>query len=172
MSIGKVIAPLLLLPSVAFAGTSYFSAPVVGVDPVYEVVTHSVPREQCYERDVAYRQPTYARSVTAPIVGAIIGGAIGNAVGHHKRNKQVGTVVGALLGGSIGADVARRHRYRNARLSYRTEEVCSIVEEFREEERLAGYDVTYRYGAGTYTTRMRHHPGDSIRVKVRVTPVS
>ena len=93
-------------------------------------------------------------------------------MGHHKSNKQVGTVVGALLGGSIGADVARRNRYYDAPVGYRTEEVCNVVQDIVDEERLAGYDVTYRYAGSTYTTRMRNHPGDSIRVRVRVTPVS
>ncbi len=172
MSVGKFIVPVLLVPTVAFAGTNYDRASVVAVEPVYEIVTHTVPREQCHEQQVEYRQPTRARSITAPIIGAIIGGAIGNAVGHHKSNKQVGTVVGALLGGSIGADVARRNRYDDAPVGYRTEEVCNVVQDIREEERLAGYDVTYRYAGSTYTTRMRNHPGDSIRVRVRVTPVS
>ncbi len=172
MSIARVIVPLLLAPTVAFGATNYDRAPVVAVEPVYEIVTHAVPREQCYEQNVAYREPTQRRSFTGPIVGAIIGGAIGNALGHHKHNKQVGVVVGALLGGSIGADVARRNRYRDAPVSYRTEEVCNVVQDIREEERLAGYDVTYRYGGRTYTTRMQRHPGDSVRVRVRVTPVS
>ncbi len=171
MSLARIIVPLLLAPTVAFAGTSYDRAPVVAVEPVYEIVTHTVPREQCYEQNVAYREPTSRRSFAGPIVGAIIGGVIGNALGHHHHDKEVATVVGALVGGSIGAGVARRNRYHDAPVSYRIEEVCNVVQEVREEQRLAGYDVTYRYGNRTYTTRMQRHPGDSVRVRVRVTPV-
>ena len=89
---------------------------------------------------------------------------------HNKRNKQVGTVIGALLGGSIGADIARENRYRHGPVSYHTEQVCTVVNEYAEEERLAGYRVRYRYAGETYTTRMNRDPGDRLRVRVRVTP--
>jgi uncharacterized protein YcfJ len=160
-----------LAPGVAFAGTTYDRAEVVGVEPIYETVAYTVPTEQCHEERVAYHTPTRRASATVPIVGAIIGGAIGNAVGHKKRNKQVGAVVGAVLGGSIGADIARKNRrYSSDEVRYRTEEVCQTIHETREEERLRGYDVSYVYGGATYTTRMKRDPGDSIRVRVRVSP--
>jgi len=121
---------------------------------------------------VAYRHaPEHRASATGPILGAIIGGALGNAVGHKKRNKQVGTVVGAVLGGSIGADIARQNRhYRGAPVEYRTEQVCETVSEYRSEQQLTGYDVRYRYAGQTYQTRMPRDPGDSIRVRVHVSP--
>lgn len=169
MSIARIMAPLLLAPAVAFAGTSYDHAKVVGVDPIYETVRIAVPREECFDERVAYGGRRH-QSSTAPIFGAIIGGAIGNAVGHHKRNKQVGTVVGALLGGSIGADIAYQNRHRHEPVRYRTEQVCQMVDEMHEEQRLAGYRVRYRYAGETYSTRMDRDPGDRLRVRVRVTP--
>ena len=45
------------------------------------------------------------------------------------------------------------------------------MHEVHEEERLAGYSVTYVYAGETYTTRRRRDPGDSIRVRVSVRPV-
>ena len=167
----KALIGVLVAPSVAFAGTSIESARVVDVDPIYESVQVSVPREQCYVQHVPRRRKA---SATGPILGAIIGGAVGNAVGHNKTNKRVGTVVGALLGGSIGYDISRRNADRDIRgshVSYRAHEVCEIVDEYTSEERLLGYHVTYRYAGETYTTRMDHHPGDSIRVRVHVSPV-
>ena len=167
----NAIVPLIVAPSIALAGTTYDRAPVVGVEPIYETVSFSVPTEQCHQERVAYSTRARHGSATAPILGAIIGGAIGNAVGHKKRNKQVGAVVGAVLGGSIGADVARNNRRAYGdEVRYRTEEVCQTVRDTREEERLAGYHVSYVYGGETYTTRMRRDPGDSIRVRVRVSP--
>ena len=139
-------------------------------EPIYETVSYAIPRESCYDERVAVHHGRTHGSATAPIFGAIIGGAIGNAVGHHKRNKQVGTVVGALLGGSIGADIARQNRYRHGPVSYRTEQVCTVVDEFQEEERLTGYRVRYRYAGEIYSTRMGRDPGDRLRVRVRVTP--
>ena len=139
-------------------------AKVVKVQPVYETVHYSVPVESCR---VVYSEPR-GRSYTGPILGAVVGGAVGHAVGHHKRNKQVGTVVGALVGGTIGADIARRHR---ASQGVRKREVCDVVDEVRIEERLAGYDVTYRFAGSTFTSRMDHRPGKYVPVRVRVTPL-
>ena len=168
------LTPFLLGPTMAMAATSYDRAPVTQVEPVYETVRYSVPVEVCSEQEVAYREPTQRRaSATGPILGAIIGGALGNAVGNGKKNKQVGAVVGAVLGGSIGADVSRKHRRaHNDSVTYRTEQVCRTDREERSEERLAGYDVTYVYAGNTYTTRMQRDPGDSIRVRVRVSPAA
>ena len=39
-----------------------------------------------------------------------------------------------------------------------------------DDERLAGYDVTYEYANRTYRTRTDYHPGDRIRVRVDVQP--
>ncbi len=155
------------------AGTHYERARVVDVQPLYKTVSYTVPVEQCHEERVAYHQPYHRRaSATGPILGAIIGGAVGNAVGHSSTNKKVGTVVGAVLGGSIGADVARhqRRQYHSEEVRYRTEEVCRVSSEVREEERADGYRVSYVFGGETYTTRMNRDPGDSIRVRVRVSP--
>ena len=167
-SIAAVAASLLLLPAGALAGAEYDWATVTSVTPVYETVTRIEPYEECRDERVAYAGGR--RSATGPILGAIVGGALGNAVGHKKRNKQVGVLVGALLGGSIGADIARSQRAGRG-VSYRTERHCRVVEETRREDRLAGYDVTYEYGGATYRTRMQRDPGDSVRVRVRVTPV-
>ena len=164
------VAMTALLASPAGARTLYEQAQVLDATPVYETVTQRVPVEQCAVQRVAYRADSGRRSVTAPILGAIIGGAIGNAVGHEKRNRQVGTAVGALLGGSIGADIARHRRSHGERVTYRNEEVCEIVDEVREEERLAGYDVRYTYGGQVYQSRMPRDPGETLRVRVRVSP--
>jgi uncharacterized protein YcfJ len=168
----RLVLPVLLVPSVALASTTYDQARVIGADPIYENVTVEVPVRECRTEQIAYPRASQRASATGPILGAIIGGALGNAVGHKKRNKQVGTVVGAVLGGSIGADMTRRHRgYRGDEVTYRTEEVCHVVNEVRTEQRFTGYDVRYVYGGTTYSTVMPHDPGQSIRVRVSVRPV-
>jgi uncharacterized protein YcfJ len=153
------LAVAALVPSLALADHGYQYARVLSSDPVYETVTYSEPVEQCREETVAYHDDR-SYSATPTIVGAIIGGALGNAVGHHKHNKQMGTVVGAVLGGSIGDDVR-----------YATRQVCTVVNQEHQEDRLVGYRVTYHYGGETYTTRLDHDPGDTLRVRVHVTPV-
>ncbi len=166
----SVVLTAALVPGLVLADTHYARAQVVSVEPLYETVSYEVPREQCHMQRVEYRQDNGYRSRTAPIVGAIIGGAVGNAVGHHKVNKQVGTVVGAILGGSIGADIANRNRQQYSQVSYGEQQVCQVVNDVREEERLAGYRVTYRYAGTTYVTRMNRDPGPTLRVRVSVTP--
>ncbi len=169
MRVTSSLAVAALVPSLALADQSYQYARVLSSDPIYETVTWYEPVEQCRDEPVV-RRDDRGHSATAPILGAIIGGAVGNAVGHHTRNKQVGTVVGAVLGGSIGADVARRNRsYQDVR--YERRQVCSVVDQQRQEDRLVGYRVTYRYAGDTYTTEMDHDPGDRLPVRVRVTPV-
>ena len=165
--------PLLMIGVTALpahAVTTYEEAQVVGVAPVYETVTQRVPIRECRDETVAYRRDAGRRSATGPLLGAIIGGALGNAVGHSNTNKKVGVAVGALLGGSIGADISRRHRAHGETVDYRTEEVCQTSYEERAEERLSGYDVRYVYGGATYQTRMPRDPGDTLRVRVRVSP--
>lgn len=164
-----LVGAWLMAPTAQAAGV-YDEARVVNVEPLYERVSFSVPTEVCRAEQVAYRDQVRRGGVTGPLLGAVIGGAIGNAVGHRKRNKQVGTAVGAVLGGSIGADIARNRRAADGTTRYRTEQVCHTEREIREEERAAGYRVTYAYAGQTHTTRMDRDPGPTLRVRVNVTP--
>lgn len=170
-ALAAAIAGLALsVAATAQANVSYEQAPVVDVEPMYETVSYSVPTQVCRDEEVAVRSRQRG-SVVAPVLGAVIGGAIGNAVGHKKRNKQVGTAVGAVLGGTIGADISRRQARYGEQVRYRTERVCHTEQELREEERQIGYRVSYLYGGQTFRTTTDQHPGDSIRVRVAVSPV-
>ncbi len=167
MSTFRMLAAGLLIPSVAFAG-SYEQARVTGVQPVYETVSYTVPREQCSEQ----RVQTGAGGGTSPaipLLGAIAGGALGSAVANGHNNKQAGAVIGAVFGGAVGYDVARRNatpRY----VTYGTQEVCTEVQDVHEEQRISGYNVRYTYMGQTYSTFTRNPPGDTVRVRVDVTP--
>ena len=173
---GLVAAMVISVPFLsgqALASGVYDEARVVNVEPLFERVSYTVPTEVCREEQVAYHNKPRRAGITGPLIGAVIGGAIGNAVGHRKRNKQVGTAVGALLGGSIGADVSRQRAsrgYNEGSTRYRTEQICHTEREIREEERPAGYRVTYAYAGQTHTTRMDRDPGRTLRVRVNVTP--
>ena len=87
-------------------------------------------------------------------------------MGHKKRNKQVGALIGAVLGATIGNDIANASPDR---ARYGTRHYCDTYTEYRNEERLLGYDVSYEYAGQTYTSRMKRRPGDEIRI--RVTPI-
>lgn len=153
--------------AVPFTGGGYDEARVVRSEPLYETVSYPVPRRVCRDERVE-RGGDYA--VTRPVLGAVIGGAIGNAVGHHKENKRVGTVVGALLGAAIGHDISRRESDRDGGYED-VRQVCHEERDYRQERRVTGYNVTYRYAGETYTTQMRRDPGARLRVRVNVTPV-
>ena len=160
-------------PVAAIAGTQYHEAPVLDVEPIMATVEVVEPQERCWFEDVRQPPRRASQSATAPLLGAIIGGAVGNAVGHNKRNKQIGTVVGAVLGGSIAHDISRREHARTGsvrEVHVVTQEVCKTHDRRRTEQRVTGYLVTYRYGGETYRTRMDRRPGETIRVRVRVTP--
>lgn len=47
---------------------------------------------------------------------------------------------------------------------------CHLVEEDREVNRLAGYDVEYRYRGDVFISRVQEDPGDRLRIRVAVSP--
>lgn len=152
------------------ANTTYEYAQVIDSRPVYQTVEISSPRQECWNEEVVSHRRSHSDSRTPAIVGTIIGGALGNAVGHGKSNKRIGTVVGAVLGHSIGRDIVAANG-RNRDTYYETVRHCETVYEYREEERLIGYDVRYRYNNEEYSVRMDEEPGAEVRVRVNVQPV-
>lgn len=143
-------------------------AKVVSVEPVYREVRVRQPRQVCEEVPVVER--TYYRGGPDPgavLFGAVLGGVIGHQFG-SGRGKDVATAAGAM----IGANNAAGNTYRNARTVERevVETRCETVTSARYEDRLEGYDVTYRYQGHLYQTRTDYDPGRRIRVRVQVTP--
>ena len=164
---------LAMAPAATYAAVQYEEVPVVDVEPVMATVEVVEPERRCWFEDTRERgwNRTGESSPTTPLIGALIGGAIGNAVGHNKRNKQVGAVVGAVLGGSIAHDMRRRDAdVGNGRIRTTRQEVCEVVDRTTTEQRVTGYLVTYRYAGKTHRARMDQRPGETIRVRVHVTP--
>lgn len=159
---------VMLLPAMsAHAGSKQEWARVLDAQPVYERVRYPVEQEVCWNEEVWHREPR-ARSATPIIVGSIIGGVIGNQFGGGS-GKVALTAAGAALGGSIAADSSRR---RNPDGYYAvTEKRCEIETDWRTEQRVVAWDVTYKYRGDIYHTRMRDEPGDRIRVRVDVDPL-
>ncbi|MGY6629864.1 MAG: glycine zipper 2TM domain-containing protein [Wenzhouxiangella sp.] len=162
-------ASLLALGAQA-GGVSYFHAPVVSAQPEYQTVRTPINREVCWEEQHYERERRSGSSSATPtIVGAIIGGVVGNQFGGGSGNTAA-TVAGAALGGSIGRDAGRQNRGPD-RYHPVTSERCTIQRDYREENRISGYLVTYEHGGQLFTTRTTRHPGDSIRIRVSHTPV-
>lgn len=163
-----VVAASCVLAMQVQADTTYAYAKVIESRPIYSIVEVSTPYQDCWSEEVPVRS-RQSESRTPAILGTIIGGAIGNAVGHNKSNKRVGTVVGAVLGHSIGRDIVSGNG--RDRQYYEVVQRCETAYDYREEERLVGYQVRYRFHGEEYSVRMDDDPGDEIRVRVDVQPV-
>lgn len=146
-------------------------ANVTEVEPLYKTITHRIPERSCWNETRYQPYSNSYRSHTPTVLGTLIGGALGNEVGHNKTNKKVGTVVGAVLGASVARDWQHNAGSNNQRTRAVTEEVCEVNERVEYEERIVGYNVSYRYQGQTYQTQMDHHPGKKLKVAVSVTPV-
>lgn len=149
-------------------GDGYDFARVTEVIPIYTDIQVREPRTQCWDQQVAYRQPG---SPAGAVIGGLIGAAIGNKAGgrgHHYRRHHRGasTVAGAAVGALLGNEISRA----NAPTQYVTEQRCQVVDEFITRRELVGYDVRYHYNGRDYLTRTDQHPGDRIRVHVDVSP--
>lgn len=156
----------LLVPSVAFAGVTYDQARVVDVQPVYQTVSYQVPREICQEQRVQTGSGG-GQSAAAPVLGAVVGGVLGHAV--TSKNQPVGTAIGAVLGGALGYTVAKQNAQPQY-TTYGTQEVCSTVQDTHEEQRISGYQVRYEYLGQRYVTITPNQPGNTVRVRVDVSP--
>ena len=145
------------------------TAKVISVKPVYRLVEVSVPYEDCWREKLAGSSYGYRAgdSYVAPIAGAIVGGVIGNQFGGGS-GKDALTVGGALLGAAIGNDVRKTPRRHTGR---RYEQRCETRYETDTREELSGYKVKYRYNGEVFQTRMPYDPGDTIRLRVSITPL-
>ena len=178
--IASAVAATIALTPTAQAGhkwkhrsTSFYDyAKVVQVEPITRTVRISTPRRECWEEEV--RTPvveTRGNTAGGTILGGMIGGVIANRLGRHSSGRTNATIAGTLIGSAIGNDIAHR---RTQTVQYdRIDMVnrCTVSHEYTTEERIEGYDVTYRYREELLTARMPYDPGKRIRIRVGVSPV-
>jgi len=150
--------------------TFWIEADVVDIQPLMRTVQVTTPREVCWDEPVRQSAQGGYRSHTPKLVGGIIGGVVGNQFGGGRGN-DIMTIAGALLGASMGRDAGYRRQIRN-RNSVSMERRCEIEEIVHQEERLEGYRVTYEYGGRTFVTQTPQDPGQTIRVRVSVQPLT
>ena len=161
---------LMLSSTLAAAQPQYVFADVIETRPIYEAITVSEPREECWTEQVRMNARHRSESRTPVLISTIVGGAIGNALGNNKSSQRVGTVVGAVLGHSVGRDiVSANSRPQPAR--YETVQHCEVVSHYRDEERLTGYQVRYLFNGEEYSVHTDRDPGKRIRLRVDVVPV-
>ena len=156
-------------------------AQVLSSRPIYSQLRVSQPRQECFDERVVQRDNygDYNRGVSNfdSTAGAVIGGLIGGAAGHQVSagsGRRIATAIGAVIGASVGQNYVRENGYRRDQdygnqVSY--EQRCRTVSDSRYEDRLEGYDVTYRYQGQVYNTRLPYDPGNRLPVRVEVSPV-
>jgi uncharacterized protein YcfJ len=142
-------------------------APVVSSRPSYRQVRVSEPRQECRDERVVYRDRGYGGNPAGAILGGIIGGVAGHQIG-GGHGRDVATALGAVIGAGIGGQSGRGYDDRE-RVNY--EQRCDTVNDYRYEERVDGYDVTYRYNGRLYNTRLPYDPGRRIALNVDVQPL-
>lgn len=131
-------------------------AQVLAVAPAIETV--SVPREVCEDVATTHQaEPRDKHRVVGTATGAVIGGLLGNQVGGGS-GKKLATVAGAVAGGYAGNKVQERVQSDDTYTT--TEKHCTMVTEV--EEKVVGYDVTYRIGDEQGQVRMAQEPGEQI----------
>lgn len=155
------------------SGPIYDFAQVISSRPIVRYVTITEPVKECWEETEYYtidHRPY--RHAGSTLFGAIVGGVVGHQFGSGRGN-DAATVAGTLLGAAIANDASRRrHAGKYGPVQY-SRPVTRCATQYREhqEERIEGYDVTYRYKGQKYATRMPHDPGRKIRIRVDIRPV-
>ncbi len=168
---------LLATVSLSVAGNSMASheyrnehieyAKVTDVRPIVRLIDVSTPRQECWQEPVHHVEVRDDYTTGRTILGGIIGAAIGNQIGRGRGN-DAATVVGGLAGAAVGANSARAERYEERHVDY--EDRCRTTYQHHQEERIDGYEVTYRFAGQEYTTVMAEKPGKRIPVNVQVRP--
>lgn len=173
MPILAITTAALVFASGVNASPRYDWARVVRAEPIVETYRVPVSQEVCRSEPVTVVERGHRRSDNrAPaLLGAVVGGVVGNQFGKGS-GRDAATAAGAVIGYQVvRSEQKRNDRYYGGR-SYTTyRDSCRVETHYVTEERIVGYDVTYRYRGGLYRTRTDHHPGDRIRVRSDVRAV-
>jgi uncharacterized protein YcfJ len=137
-------------------------APVIYVEPLYQVVRRARPRRECWSTTDAYRSGGYDDSATGLVLGGVLGGVIGHNIA-QGRDRDVAVLAGTLLGATIGHDLG----HATAAVPV-TRTHCEAENDYDEVEQVSGYRVQYRYFGRIYETRTDRDPGARVRVTVNI----
>jgi uncharacterized protein YcfJ len=165
MLTGLVIGVVVATAGGSIAGYNMLSkkepayAEVLGVDEIKETV--QTPREVCENVPVTRQKPVQDQNrIVGTVTGALAGGLLGNQIG-KGTGKKIATVAGAAAGGYAGNKVQQSMQSNDTYTT--TERNCYTVTD--TQQKVVGYDVSYRLGDENGKVRMDHKPGDRIPVK-------
>jgi len=168
----KRIAILALAATGAIAAqaqTFVDRARVQSVQPQYESV--QVPRQECTSQFVQDAPQVVGgeRGYGGAIVGGVAGGLLGNQVG-KGHGREAATAAGAVIGALTGDRLQNSGQPQQiVQAPPREVRNCRTVADVQQQ--LTGYRVTYEYRGNQYQTVMREQPGQSLPVRVSVTPL-
>ncbi|WP_210517249.1 glycine zipper 2TM domain-containing protein [Pantoea ananatis] len=133
-------------------------AQVLSATPIKESIKQ--PRQECRNVTLTHRRPVQDENrIAGSVLGAVAGGVLGHQFG-GGRGRDVATVAGALAGGYAGNQVQGGMQDRD---TYTTsEQRCKTV--YDKQEKMLGYDVTYKIGDQQGKIRMENDPGTRIPV--------
>jgi uncharacterized protein YcfJ len=131
-------------------------ARVLRAVPVREAVNG--PQQECWTESTGGASGNQAAGA---LIGGIAGGLIGHQIGSGSGNTAA-TIAGTIGGAAVGNEVARRNS------GERVVERCRTVGGY--DERVVGYDVTYRFQGREFNTRLPYDPGPDMPVNVTVAP--
>jgi len=164
---------MVVLGAGAVGGYQTLSKPkeaqVVAVKEV--MTTVSTPREVC--ENVAVRRQAPVKDehrVAGTVIGGVAGGLLGSTIGKGSGN-TVATVAGAVAGGYAGNQVQKNMQQKDTVTT--TEQRCRTVQD--KQQKLLGYDVTYRLNGQDAVVRTSFKPGATLPLKdgrVDTTPPS
>jgi uncharacterized protein YcfJ len=109
--------------------------------------------------------------ITGTVIGGVAGGVLGSQIG-KGTGKTLATVGGAAGGAYVGNKV--QESMQKSDVVTTTKRSCKTV--FDRTQKVAGYDVTYRFGGKENVVRTTFKPGATLPVKdgqvVLTAPVS
>ena len=146
----------------------YEYAKVLEARPIYREVRVSEPVHECWDEPV-YETRHRHKSAGGMLAGGLIGGVVGHQIGRGRGNK-IATAMGAIIGAKIGHDAVNGHeRPKRELVGY--EEHCETHHRVSYEQRVDGYDVTYRFRGREHRLVMPYDPGKRIKMRVEFAPV-
>lgn len=166
----KIVASLCCLAVMPLAQAVHFedTARVISVTPQVEQINQ--PRQECHTAYAPVQQQAQPqqKNYAGAIIGGIAGGLLGNQVG-KGTGRTVATAGGAVAGALVGDHLANDNTTPAPTYAQQPVQSCRMVDYW--ESRTNGYAVTYKYRGQTYTSVLPYQPGQTIRVRVSVTPV-
>lgn len=161
-----VIATAAILASVSTAAVAEtVRARITYVEPRYETVYRSIPRQQCNDVEVPIYGTVQGNGASS---GDILGGMIvGGLLGKGATGNDKGAAAGAVLGGMIAAD---NNRSREVVTGYRTERQCREVMSREETRQLKNYYIQFEWNGvtGQAYTFNDYSVGDRLNATVSI----